>query len=232
MPTFDGFSDDQEGAIPLPAQFFSHLLPEINLLEELKLMLYIFWRLEHTEGIIRYLRKQDLTTDDNLLAILRGDDQDPRAALETALSNAIQRGMLLETTISTEQGQEILYFLNTPGGQAALKAIEHGEWRYSGDPKQPVDLNLNRPNIFRLYENNIGPLTPMIADKLQEAEDTYPLHWIEDAMRIAVENNKRNWRYVEAILRRWQEGGRDEREDRRDTEKALRRYKEWENPAG
>jgi DnaD/phage-associated family protein len=89
-----------------------------------------------------------------------------------------------------------------------------------------------RPNIFRLYENNIGPLTPMIAEILQDAENTYPPAWIEEAIRIAVENNKRNWRYVEAILRRWQEGGRDEREDRRDTEKSLRRYKEWENSSG
>jgi DNA replication protein DnaD len=68
----------------------------------------------------------------------------------------------------------------------------------------------------------------MIADKLGEAEDTYPAHWIEDAVRIAVENNARRWSYVEAILKRWQEGGRDERTDRRDTEKDRRRYVEGE----
>jgi DNA replication protein len=232
MFAFEGFCDDQEGAIPLPAQFFSQLLPEINSLEELKLILYIFWLFEHTEGVIRYVRKQDLFADENLLSTLRGDGQDPQASLESALSKAVQRGTLLEATISTVQGQEVLYFLNTPGGQAALKAIEHGEWRYSGDPQHPIDINLHRPNIFRLYEKNIGPLTPMIAETLQEAENTYPLHWIEDAIRIAVENNKRNWRYIEAILQRWQDGGRDEREDRRDSEKALRRYKEWENPSG
>ncbi len=51
----------------------------------------------------------------------------------------------------------------------------------------------------------------------------------EDAFRIAVENNKRNWRYIKAILRRWQEKGRHERQqDRRDTEKDRRRYAEWE----
>jgi DNA replication protein len=53
---------------------------------------------------------------------------------------------------------------------------------------------------------------------------------VQDAFRIAVENNKRNWRYIQAILRRFQEKGRHERgqQDRRDTEKDRRRYAEWE----
>ena len=53
---------------------------------------------------------------------------------------------------------------------------------------------------FRIYEQEFGALTPMIADAIQDAERTYPIEWISDAMRIAVKNNKRNWRYVEAIL--------------------------------
>ena len=94
---------------------------------------------------------------------------------------------------------------------------------------QPVEILDEAPNIFRLYEENIGPLTPMIADALREAEQEYPIQWLEDALRIAVENNARNWRYVEAILERWQDKGRDEQKDRRDTEKARRKYAEWEN---
>ena len=54
------------------------------------------------------------------------------------------------------------------------------------------------------------------------------LHALEDAMRIAVERNKRNWRYTAAILKRWQEEGRDERKNRQDTEKDRRRYIEGE----
>ena len=80
-------------------------------------------------------------------------------------------------------------------------------------------MQSDRPNIFSLYEANIGPLTPMIADLLQEAEQTYPVYWIEQAMKIAVENNVRRWRYVEAILASWKERGRDEK-DRRDAQEA------------
>ncbi|MCK4962934.1 MAG: DnaD domain protein, partial [Anaerolineales bacterium] len=56
----------------------------------------------------------------------------------------------------------------------------------------------------------------------------YSTQWIEDAIRIAVENNVRKWRYIEAILEGWLTRGRDEREDRGDSEKARRRYVEGE----
>lgn len=62
-------------------------------------------------------------------------------------------------------------------------------------------------NIFQLYESNFGALTPMIAEALKDAEKTYPAEWIESAMSEAVECNKRNWKYVEAILKRWQVDG-------------------------
>lgn len=66
------------------------------------------------------------------------------------------------------------------------------------------------PDIFKLYENNIGALTPMISEKLKDAEKEYPMDWIRDAMQIAVENNKRRWNYCESILKRWQAEGKDD----------------------
>jgi DnaD/phage-associated family protein len=63
---------------------------------------------------------------------------------------------------------------------------------------------------FSLYESNIGPLTPMIADSIKDAEKTYPLSWIAEAINLSVLNNKRNWRYCETILKRWQTDGKDD----------------------
>jgi DnaD/phage-associated family protein len=65
-------------------------------------------------------------------------------------------------------------------------------------------------SIFQIYESNIGPLTPMIADALEDAEKTYPREWIVEAIALAVQNNKRNWRYCETILKRWQADGKDD----------------------
>jgi DnaD/phage-associated family protein len=84
-------------------------------------------------------------------------------------------------------------------------------------------LLAERPNIFILYEQNIGSLTPLIADQLRDAEQTYPPEWIKEAIELAVENNARKWRYVQSILERWRQEGKKDGISGRDTQKELRR---------
>lgn len=227
---FKGFSKGKTSLTRLPGQFFSELLPEIDHLGELKLTLYAFWRLERMEGTFRSLRRVDFASDERFMQGMGAERRQAEAALDDALERAAGRGTLLKVPLRSENRDEVIYFLNTPKGRAAVEAIQEGKWRPSGEAQMPVELSLERPNIFRIYEENIGPLTPMIAESLRDAEDAYPQDWIEDAVRIAVENNVRRWRYVEAILRSWKEEGRDDREDRRDSEEARRRYAEWETP--
>jgi DnaD/phage-associated family protein len=66
------------------------------------------------------------------------------------------------------------------------------------------------PNIYAVYEQNIGVLVPRVADTLKEAEQTYPKGWVEEAIHLAAENNKRSWSYAEAILKRWAREGKDD----------------------
>lgn len=228
MASFSGFPEGKVHLVPIPAQFFRELLPQIDHQGELKLTLYIFWRLDRMEGAFRYLRRNDLKADEVFMQGLSKLPEEAEHALDEALERAVARGTLLKTKLNLETGVETLYFLNSPKGRAGVQAIERGDWRPSFDPEAPVELVMEAPNIFRLYEENIGPLTPMIAEALRDAEDTYPSQWINDAIRIAVENNVRNWRYVAAILERWKQEGRDERKDRRDTEKDRRKYIEGE----
>ncbi len=74
--------------------------------------------------------------------------------------------------------------------------------------KARAQVQVERPNIFVLYEQNIGLLTPMIASQLEDAADHYPADWIEAAFSEAVQRNKRNWKYISAILRNWETEGR------------------------
>ena len=51
---------------------------------------------------------------------------------------------------------------------------------------------------------------------------------MKEAMRLAVENNARSWRYVLAILERWQREGKDsDGKVRTDSEKSRRRYLDY-----
>jgi DNA replication protein len=224
---FQGFSESKGRSTPIPAQFFSELLPEINHLGELKVLLYLVWRLNHLEGRFRYLRQADFLTDERFMQGLSEHVSEREAVLEDALERLVVRGALLRVSVPQEQGQNCFYFMNSPKGRAAVEAIQQGKWRPVEMPAAPISLDQERPNIFRLYEEHLGPLTPMIAETLRDAEQTYPLDWLEDAIRIAVENNVRRWRYVDAILRSWKEKGRDE-QDRQGTEKDRRRYIEGE----
>jgi DNA replication protein len=227
MSTFDGYPAGEAYLTPVPGLFFRELLPQIDDLNELKVSIYAFWRLSQKEGPFRYLQIKDFLDDEVFMDGLEIRDNSKGQALQEALNLCVQRGSLLRAEVTTGRQRPLLYFINSPRGRAAVQAIQAGQWIPNEDPRMPLNLSLERPNIFQLYEEHIGPLSPMIADALKEAEETYPYSWIEEGVRIAVERNKRNWRYVAAILERWQQEGRDERTNRRDSEEARRRYADW-----
>jgi DnaD/phage-associated family protein len=88
-------------------------------------------------------------------------------------------------------------------------------------PTEPDADTAEQTSIFELYEQNIGLLTPILAEKLQDAEGRYPNDWIEAAFDEAVTNNKRSWRYIERILERWAAEGKNSGQDRGPVERAL-----------
>jgi DnaD/phage-associated family protein len=202
MKKFTGFTD-QETFTKLPDSFFRSVLPDVDDAEELKVTLYALWRLEHMEARVRYLRLEDFCA---CLA-------EPAAAVE----KAVQRGTLLQAAPLEEGTRDAaaLYFLNTPRGRAAAQGYREGRWNPATTSSMPP---AEVPNIFRLYEENIGPLTPLLADALKEAEKTYPPEWIGEAVEISVKYNKRSWHYIESILKRWKEEGHAQEQDRRNLE--------------
>ncbi len=220
MP-FTGFSSGKARLARVPAQFFSELMPEIDHLGEMKVTLYTLWYLERMEGKVRYLSLEDYAGDARLVESLGSD------GLADALERAVQRGTLLLVRMGEGEQAESLYFLNSPRGRAAVEAIRKGEWTPGDQPRADLRLEVERPNIYRLYEQNIGPLTPLVGEMLQEAEKLYPQAWIEEAFKIAVEKNARHLRFIEAVLKSWQEEGRDQ-SDRRNTAKDRRKYVEGE----
>ena len=64
--------------------------------------------------------------------------------------------------------------------------------------------------LARAYEENVGMLTPHLADEFRDFEEQRhpPESWGEEAVHEAATHNKRSWAYVRAVLRRWCEEGR------------------------
>lgn len=99
-------------------------------------------------------------------------------------------------------------------------------------PKEPKPEPMQKPNIFRLYEENIGPLTPILADKLKDAEKDYVELWIEYAFSEAVANEKRSWAYIESILKRIKAQGFGGERDRKLSTKAPAGQSNWKATTG
>jgi DnaD/phage-associated family protein len=132
-----------------------------------------------------------------------------KQCLLSSLDKAITRGTLLCSMDRPDEAGVALILANTQRGRAVLSALRSGKYTVDQLSSQTVQMDVLRPNIFELYEQNIGAITPMMAEILKDAETRYPAGWIEEAMELAVQNNSRRWKYVEAILRKWKENGRD-----------------------
>ena len=86
-------------------------------------------------------------------------------------------------------------------------------------PRLPV-------RIVKLYENNIAPLTPITLQGLDDWLNAMSEDVVEYAISEAVKNNKRNYKYIEAILRNHFNAGRTMLAE---VQSAKRAYKGNEN---
>jgi DnaD/phage-associated family protein len=206
MSIFTGFTSS-ETFTQLPDSLI-RLLREIDDIAELKVTLYAIWRIEHIEGHFRAMCETDFEAESLGMGL---------EEIQTGLRKSVERGTMLRA----QHDADVFYFLNSPRGRLAAEEFAKGNWRESA---RIMSEPRNKSNVFKLYEENIGALTPLLSDMLREAEKKYPSAWFEEAFEIAVSRNVRNWKYVEAILTRWKEKGKDERKDQQDIVKDAKRY--------
>jgi DNA replication protein len=214
MEKFKGFPAKSQFTA-VPNAFFSALLPQISDIAELKVTLHIFQSLYSKRGYPRFTSYGELLADKGLMSNLKDEE-----TLHKALEMATKRGTILHLALDRDGKTEDTYFLNDEPGRQALEKIESGELVLSGlEPKEPALVDDEPPDIFTLYEQNIGMLTPMMAEELRDALKIYPPSWISEAIKEAVSNNKRKWSYISAILERWTAEGREDGAYRGDSKK-------------
>jgi DnaD/phage-associated family protein len=220
--SYEGFPR-QVQSVPVPAPMFGQLLEQIDDLDELKCTLRTIWLLNQKKGQPRFVTLKELLADKTLVASLSTHGSPDHNRVRQALRKAVERGTVIGGILQQEGEIEELYALNSEANREGLARIIGGEINIGHMPDaEPWAGAIERPNIFRMYEDNIGILSPMIADELREAEKLYPDAWIEDAFREAISQNKRNWRYISRILERWDREGRGDGRPGRYTKKAGR----------
>ncbi len=220
MKQFSGFPAKMQFT-PIPNFFFSTLLPQISDIAELKTTLHLLGALYHKRGYPRFITYRELLSNTSLIRSLKEAAKPPDEVLRQALEMATRRGTILHIVLDRDGVPEDIYFLNTDSDRQIVAKIQNGELSLVGlktGGQSSIETE-EQPNIFTLYEQNIGMLTPMIAEELREAEKLYPVAWIKDAIREAVSLNKRNWRYIARILERWSSEGKSSGTYKRDFKK-------------
>jgi len=171
-------------------------------LSELKMTVLAFHLLSRSREYPAYVPHRELVLK---AASLVGLDE---ATCVAGIDAAVTRGVFLRMDLTLSEGPTTVYFANLEADLAAIEQLQlksAGVSRSGGPPA---------PNVFELYEQNIGIITPMMAEELKDAQRTYPAGWIEEAFREAVKARKLSWRYISRILERWTAEGKDSGENR------------------
>ena len=209
--------------VPVPAPLLESLLEEIDDLAELKCTLRVIAMLHVKKGHPRFVTLGELQADRTLTRSLGQDGDSASQSIEQGMAKAVRRGAIAVASVEQSGARQQLFTLNTEVNRTTLEKIAEGATQVSPLPvSEPWVEPEDTPNIFALYEQNVGMLSPMIADELREAEELYPVEWISEAIREAVGLNKRSWRYISRILERWEHEGRGHGKPGRYSKKAVR----------
>lgn len=195
--------------IEVPEAILTEIAPQIRDVGELQLILAVVRMATERGGVDQPVSRTELDRDLGVQRAfqLEGTMRDPAESVERSLELAVGRGVIIKLRVIDGDSERIWYFLNTLQNAAKVRAMTNGTeappktlWSAESAPR----IEAERPTVFRLYEQNIGPLTPLVAQRLLDALEVYPAGWIEDAVAEAVSYNRRSWRYISRILENWQ----------------------------
>jgi len=220
---FSGFPGVSKGTA-LPNAFFTDVLPKLEEPGDVLAFLWVSRVVQEQRGEARFASAEQIWQ----IAPARASFEalgGGRPGLERGLERCRELGALLALRLTGQGRDETVYFVNNPGSRRAVARARAGELKLRPETVAlPVETE-QRPSIFRLYEENVGTVTPLVGERLLAAAEEYPPEWIEEAFREAAERNRRNWRYIERILQNWAQEGRGYEASGRDSfEERKRRY--------
>lgn len=210
---FEGYPDKFEfSGIPKP--FFNKVMPIIDDIWELKATLVFFKLLFAKKGHHRFVTDLEM--------VLETAGQMNRNQIQQAMTRSAEHKHIIE--LSIDNGVSV-YLLNDLAGRQSASLIERGEIELpeAGRAVRRV-FAVEIPDAFSLYEQNIGMITPIIADEIKEALKSYSEDWVINAITEAARSNKHNWRYISKILENWATQGKNDGTHQRDIQKSTDKY--------
>ena len=196
-------------ATAIPNIFFTVVLPRLRAAGDLLAFLWTARLTQEQRGDVRFVTADQIWAQDGVAEAFY-EFGGGREGMDGGLRRCVEIGALLGVEVVGRDGEETVYFINNPGSRRAVARARGGELELRPETVVRAIALEARPGIFRLYEENVGTITPIVGERLIAAADEYPWEWIEDAFREAAELNRRNWRYVERILQNWAQEGRNE----------------------
>jgi DnaD/phage-associated family protein len=165
---------------------------------ELKMVLFVALKLAATPA--QAIRWEELMSDPHISSLVpHVSGQALYQSIEAAALRAEYHGFLVIKRSFADFKSALL----TLGMAPIVKSPEAEEQEVS------IQADEEWGRLVRTYEQNIGLLTPLIVDALHSASERYPSAWVEEAIVLATQANRRSWRYIQRILERWEAEGRD-----------------------
>ena len=192
---------------PVPNPLLADLLVEITDPDELRLTLRAVWALHQQRGFPQSVTMSDLAADRTVAAMLRTAGEDLENRVSALLDQAAGRGTLLKLP---GRGGEDRYYLNTEPVRRALArqgfvpadTSEAADAEAELESWQDLEAAAEPSLAVTAYEENIGQITPLVAEKIRDAIADYSELAVVDAIRTAAAKDTRNWNYIAALLRR------------------------------
>ncbi len=151
---------------PVPSPLLGELLREVQSVEELKCTLRVVGMVHQRRSRGSAVSVAELMADPVLTEALANQPGGARDATMRGVAEAVARGTLLRSGDGDAQSSEALLFVNDePGRRALSQTAQGGLARYAVEDVPAAGAATDsRPNIFALYEENIGSLTPLLED--------------------------------------------------------------------
>ena len=194
--------------IPVPAQLFTEILPRLHNESQLRATLYTWYAIMSKGSGQRYVYLSQLLTDPVLLSWFT--HLGGKNGIQRGLDQSCREGIFLQLQIGEDD--KILAPNDESGARLITDMKSESVAHHNQSRDSSPETNYERTvvsNVVEKYENEIGMLTPVIADMIAIAEQMYPTTWILEALDIAAQSNARSWKYVTAILARWKNEGKN-----------------------